>query len=461
MTDCETDERHSLQYEAVFESLDQPVYLADDEGRFVRVNDAFVELTGRDEATLVGESVATVFGESRATEPPATDSKQTVAILGPSGDEIPCEVSVTPLTTAEDESKWVGVVSDVSRRSRLESELAEVRERLQTLIEASPLAIVAANEAGVVDVWNPAAESLFGWSTNEICGEPLSVLPIDHRAELQRRHERVLDGDRLTGVETKLRHRGGHTIDVSVSIAPIRGEHGDILGSVAIIADISEQKAREEQLQEQNERLDEFASIVSHDLRNPLQVASGSLELARQEAAPSVEDRLDSIGGALERMETLIEDTLTLAREGQDIEDTEIVNLRIVAQGAWNGVLTEEATCSIETSRTVLCDPGRLTELLENLFRNALEHGSTDESPVTVTVGELEDGFYVADDGPGIPEDQRDAVFESGYTTVGDGTGFGLAIVDTIADAHDWDVTLTESEDGGARFEFTGVERTT
>ncbi|MBX0294474.1 PAS domain-containing sensor histidine kinase [Haloarcula nitratireducens] len=461
MTDCEADERHSLQFEAVFESLDQPVYVVNEAGRFVRANDAFAELTGREEGTLVGEPVATVLKSGRDEGPSEAGADEERTVVTPSGDRIPCEVSVTPLTTTEGESKSVGVVRDISRRAHLESELAEVRERLQTLIEASPLAIVAADEAGVVDVWNPAAESLFGWSTNEICGEPLAVLPVDHRAELQRRHERVLDGDRLTGVETQLRHRGGHTLDVSVSIAPIRGKHGDILGSVAIIADISDQKDREERLQEQNERLDEFASIVSHDLRNPLQVASGSLELARHEATPEVEDRLDSIGDALERMEALVEDTLTLAREGQDIEDTEVVDLRIVAQGAWNGVFTEGAACSIETSRTVLCDPGRLTELFENLFRNALEHGGTDESPVTVTVGELEDGFYVADDGPGIPADERDAVFESGYTTVGDGTGFGLAIVETIADAHDWDVTLTESEDGGARFEFTDVERTT
>jgi len=78
---------------------------------------------------------------------------------------------------------------------------------------------------------------------------------------------------------------------------------------------------------------------------------------------------------------------------------------------------------------------------------------------VTVTVGSLEDGFYVADDGPGIPEADREKVFESGYSTDGDGTGLGLAIVRRIAQAHGWDVTLTTSESGGARFEFHGVER--
>ncbi|WP_254278861.1 sensor histidine kinase [Haloarcula marina] len=78
---------------------------------------------------------------------------------------------------------------------------------------------------------------------------------------------------------------------------------------------------------------------------------------------------------------------------------------------------------------------------------------------VTVTVGESTDGFSVADDGPGIGPANRDAVFDTGFTTAGDGTGYGLAIVETIAEAHDWDVSVAESHDGGARFEFGGVER--
>jgi signal transduction histidine kinase len=79
---------------------------------------------------------------------------------------------------------------------------------------------------------------------------------------------------------------------------------------------------------------------------------------------------------------------------------------------------------------------------------------------VTVTVGELADcdGFYVADDGPGIPADERETVFESGYSTAADGTGFGLSIVEEIASAHGWAVRVTDSAEGGARFEVAGVD---
>ena len=88
--------------------------------------------------------------------------------------------------------------------------------------------------------------------------------------------------------------------------------------------------------------------------------------------------------------------------------------------------------------------------------QDAVEHGATD-SRVTVTVGTVADGIYVADDGSGIPEPERGRVFDGGHTTAEDGTGFGLAIVERIASAHGWTVSVGESESGGARFEIRGV----
>jgi signal transduction histidine kinase len=118
-------------------------------------------------------------------------------------------------------------------------------------------------------------------------------------------------------------------------------------------------------------------------------------------------------------------------------------------------VETSDATLVTATDRVVVADPDRLQRLLENLVRNAVEHGGDD---VTVVVGGLDDGFYVEDDGRGIPEADRRTVLESGYSTANDGTGVGLHIVDRMADVHDWALRVTESDDGGARFEITGVE---
>lgn len=211
------------------------------------------------------------------------------------------------------------------------------------------------------------------------------------------------------------------------------------------------QRSRD-RLQRQNERLEKFASVVSHDLRNPLNVAQGRLDLACEEID---NDHLDVVARAHDRMERLLEDLLRLAREGKPVQDLTAVDLVSILSECWDHVRTAEATLEIESAPIVEADHGRLTQLFENLLRNAVEHGGDD---VTVTVGPLEDGFYVADDGSGIPDMKREEVFEWGYSTRESGTGFGLAIVEEIVAAHGWEIIVTESEAGGARFEITGVE---
>jgi len=214
-----------------------------------------------------------------------------------------------------------------------------------------------------------------------------------------------------------------------------------------------ERHRQEARLRRQNARLEEFASIVSHDLRNPLNVALGRLDIARKEC--DTEDLAD-VANALDRMEALVDDLLTLARQGETVDDLEPVALASLAADCWETVDTAEADLVVATDRTVMADESRLTQLLENLVRNAVEHGG---EAVTITVGELPgDGIYVEDDGPGIPEADRGQVFDRGYSTRTDGTGFGLVIVEDIAEAHGWEVTVGESDDGGARFEITGVE---
>jgi K+-sensing histidine kinase KdpD len=213
-------------------------------------------------------------------------------------------------------------------------------------------------------------------------------------------------------------------------------------------------------------RLDQFASVVSHDLRNPLNVAQGRIDLARKEGGG---DHLARAAQSLDRMESLIADVLALARQGQDIDATTRVTLAAVAEECWQSVDTAEADLVVEDRLAFEADRGRVCQLFENLFRNAVEHGSTssrpqaddavehDRSDVRVRVGALPDGFYVEDDGPGIPEAERESVFEAGHSTGSDGIGIGLSIVESVVSAHDWTVTATEGEDGGARFEVGGV----
>ncbi|WP_165875345.1 sensor histidine kinase [Natrarchaeobius chitinivorans] len=209
-------------------------------------------------------------------------------------------------------------------------------------------------------------------------------------------------------------------------------------------------------LEEQNERLDRFASVVSHDLRNPIQVAQGRLDLVEPEISPPEREHVEVARESLDRMNSLIDDVLALAREGETVDDPVCVSLETTAMNAWTVVETPDAKLSVSAGTgAIVADPDRLATVFENLFRNAIEHGGAD---VTVDVGTTETGFYVADDGSGIPSDERDDVKERGYSRNGGGTGLGLDIVNTIVDAHGWSLAIGESESGGARFDVSGVE---
>lgn len=215
-----------------------------------------------------------------------------------------------------------------------------------------------------------------------------------------------------------------------------------------------EQRQYQAELKRQNDRLENFASVVSHDLRNPLSVVEGRLAIARQEHDS---ENLQTAAEALDRTFDLVDEVLEFARMGQEVTDTEPVSLSSIATDAWEMVDDDEVSLSVEDdSIRVAADPTRLQRLLENLFRNSIDHGG--ETLTTIRLGRLPDGFYVADDGCGIPAEDSEAVFEGGYTTASQGTGFGLSIVKEIAEAHSWSVSLTASADGGVRFEFLGTD---
>lgn len=298
-----------------------------------------------------------------------------------------------------------------------------------------------------------------GYTSDEI--ETMHVtefVPEDETETVATEFQQILDAETVVTIESAIRTKDGERIPYEFTGGPLIDAAGELRGATGIGRTIQERKERERALKERNERLDEFAGIVSHDLRNPLNVAEGRLALAHEECDS---EHLDQIDTALDRMDCIIEDVLWLAREGDDIGSTEPVEIQNAVESAWNLVADSadgaELRYAPEENRlpSIHADYDRLCQLLENLLGNAIEHGPDD---VTVTVGALDDGFYVEDDGPGIPETSRDEVFETGYSTSESGTGFGLSIVKQVAQAHGWDVRLTDGSEGGARFEITGVE---
>lgn len=240
-----------------------------------------------------------------------------------------------------------------------------------------------------------------------------------------------------------------------ISTTPISA--GEVVTArVITLHDVSEREQYRRLLERQNERLEQFASIVSHDLRNPLNVAEGRLELARETGEI---DHLEDVEAAHDRMLKLIDDLLTLARSGENIGEVSEVELSRLVEDCWQMIDSGDATLSLrdDLTITVRADEERLRQLFENLFRNAIDHGGS-EVDIEVGVMPSRQGFYVEDTGPGIPEGDQSRVLEPGFTTNEDGTGFGLAIVADIVRGHGWDISVTHGEAGGARFEIRDVE---
>jgi len=302
---------------------------------------------------------------------------------------------------------------------------------------------------------NPAACDLLEYSREEI----LSMRPEDiHPDDIDRVREEFIsqvyrEGSGFTDDLTCLT-KNGEEVPTEISGAALdAGEDGtDPTQMIAMLRDISGRVEHRRDLEEKIERLDRFASIVSHDLKNPLSIINGHVTLARETGDP---EHYDAIEDAADRMDEMLSELLQLTREGDLVGERADVELEAMVREAWNHCDIHAASIEIESSRTVRADRERLHELFANLFENAETHGG---KSVTVSVGIIDrndrDGFYVEDNGEGIPANEQDAVFEWGHTTTNDGTGFGLAIVEEIVEAHGWEISVCDSETGGTRFEI-------
>lgn len=341
--------------------------------------------------------------------------------------------------------------------------------------------IVDANPVGRRLLDLPSDATVVGRPVAAVAPQIADVLDLDDRSALSEWDAADVDAD--GGAERTVEitdEDGSRQIGVDVSAL----DFGRFEARLLLLRDVTERTRRVADLRRANRRLERFASVVSHDLRNPLNVATGRCELARTTGDV---DHVEKATEALSRMETIIDDVLTLTRAGRSVEVDDVVTLDELARRAWAQVTTGEASLAVEGDVTFEADSARLQRVFENLFRNSIEHGSTDNrlragesvehgstddlpstdgslahtnDAITVRVGATADGFFVEDDGPGIDPEHRENVFRFGETTNPNGTGLGLAIVREILTAHGWTVSITESATGGARFEVSDVGHT-
>lgn len=444
--------------------LPDPYCLLDESGVIILINQAGREVLGVENVDIEGRLLSNILDSDAAvrfkTQYPEFITQDWVSNLDltvANRDHGPVIISCNINPEHDEDNQFLGahcLFRDITDEKQHKREL----ERFRTLLNQSydGIFIIDTNEFEIVDANDTICEWL-GYNREEI----LSMHPWDIESTMSDPAVWPAGLEQLHSIKNMIfegenRRKDGSTFPVEVRLSLVSLERDYV---VSQIRDITERRKRErelkavtQQLRESNEKLNEFASVVSHDLRNPLNVAKGRLQLAREEYDS---DHLAVVSRSHDRIENLISDLLTLARNGKTVETTEWIDFKPLIKSCWDVTETANATLITETNSRIRADQFRLKQLLENLIRNAVDHGRSD---VTISIGELEDGFYVADDGPGIPETDRDQIFESGYTTSRDGTGLGLAIVQEIAHAHDWEITLDETRDNGACFEITGVE---
>lgn len=312
------------------------------------------------------------------------------------------------------------------------------------------------DESGVIRYESPSIERIYGFDQSELIGDQVAeYFHPEDRDTVVAAFESLVTSDEYIEEAVEYRHEradGGYCWVESVAASnPMPDGH-----YVVNTREITDRKEREAELERQNERLDAFAQVLSHDLRNPLNVAQLRLDLAMNDCES---EELKHVRDAHRRIDTLIDDLLAVARSRQQPMSTEPVDLASLCEECWQYVATEGASLEVDVDvdRQIKADRSRLQQVVENLMRNAVKHTT---GPVSITVGALEerDGFYVEDDGEGILPEDRSDVFDTGYTTIPNGTGLGLAIVAEVADVHGWDLTLTESDRGGVRVEISDVE---
>nr|WP_276179441.1 PAS domain S-box protein [Halomicroarcula sp. DFY41] len=452
------------RYEQVTEQNLAGIYLIQN-GEFVFVNPTLAEIHGYERETVVGMSPLELVAPAerdrvqrqlrRRLDGDVEDIHYETVGLTKTGEHIDIELHGSR-TTYDGSPAIIGTELDITERKERQRELQRTKQRLEMALQEARAGLWKWDLDTDDLYWSDELLDLLGLSPDEFDGDIGAFEERLHPDDVDRVEaaiETAIENETHYQVEERIEDADGEYIwlDARGRVA----ENGDSRSMTGIVIDITERKEQEELLRRQRDRLDELTRTLSHDLRNPLQVADGQLKLARRECDS---EHLETVDLALDRIDTLITDVLSLTENGETAADSSLVDLAALAQNCWRTVDTAEATLVTDIDRTLRAHESRLRQLFENLIRNAVEHAGTH---VTVTVGELPGGFYVEDDGPGIPAEERGGVFEVGYSTSEDGTGFGLNIVKRVVETHGWDVQVTEGTDGGARFEVTGVESAT
>jgi len=351
-----------------------------------------------------------------------------------------------------------GLLIDITELKRREQELEATRRRLEAILDNTTTPMFLKDADGEYLLVNSGYRELFGLDDEAVVGRTdEEIHPEETVAEVRGNDRAVLERAEPIETEEEVLVDGERRV-FSTSKVPVYdvGTDSDPDSPVAVFGvarDVTDHVRQNRQLRRQTERLDELASVLSHDLQTPLATVRGRLELAVESGDVShAEPALD----ALDRADEIRTELAAVMRRGEVVDEIEPIALGDTAADIWSSLDPPSTASLTTTDATIHGDPEAVRRLLENLLDNALEHAGED---VSVRVGATDDGFFVADDGPGVEGDDPERLFEPGVSSKsGDGHhGMGLVSVRQIVLGHGWDVQASDGERGGFRVTVESV----
>jgi PAS domain S-box-containing protein len=453
--------RAEEMFHLVVEAAPTGITIVDHEGAIQLVNVQTERLFGYTRSELLGQSIEMLIPERfrqqheshrakffQAPSPRVMGAGRDLRGLRKDGKEFPVEIGLSPVKTSDGVQVMASII-DITERKRTQETLQKTHDQLTALIQASPMGITVLDPDGRVQLWNPAAERIYGWREDEVLGRPLPTIPPDKQDEHRSFCRQVLDGHAFTTLEVVRRRKDGSLIDISLSTAALKDARGRVIGILGIMADITEHKLMERRAG----RLEELATLgqllggVAHELKNPLFILLGRLQLVleklHRQKYDTLEADLGKIEDAAQRMTAITQRFLNFAKPHAAKNERCAINLAV--QKTMDFLSNELMKNHIRlitslhpTLRPVWCDERELQQVFTNLVMNAVYAMAKAKGHGTLTISTVPHEetveIRIRDDGPGIAPEHRDKLFDPFFTTkpANEGTGLGLWIVRTL-----------------------------
>jgi PAS domain S-box-containing protein len=466
ITDVTESRRRERRFEAIFDNTYQFTGLLEPDGTVIEANETALEFAGVDRGSVVGDPLWETpwFERSEGGPALAREAVETAregelyrnraTVHGGDGDAL-IDFSVRPVrdetgevTLLIPEGRDITEFVEQKRRSRRNE------RRFEAIFDDPNLLVGLLDVDETLREVNRTALGYVDADREAVIGEPFPETPWwgdDRREDVERWIQRAADGDYVDYTVEHDTGEGKPSV-VEGTFRPVTDESDAVTAIVVSGSDVTERARRERELKRQNERLDEFASFVSHDLKNPISTVRGRLHLALE---TDEMEHVDQAVDAIERVDDLRVDLASTLRTGEIVDERTAVRVSEAAEGVRSVVDPPNAvSITVADDPVVDADPDAFQRLLENLVGNSIEHGGSD---VDVRIGALEEGLYYEDDGPGIDPDHRERVFTPGFSTKesGEGIGMGMASVRQIVLAHGWEISIADAEElSGVRFEI-------